>query len=785
MKKLCLSIIGAILALIALSPVAFAARTQSSWLVSDDGTYIYPANALNVLLPLVNGYLNFGTFSGFSGYGFRDNGGTMQFKNNGGSWQNFGTGSGGGGGGAGTFSTTSPFGTTQVQYPTFSPTVTSLDQSATSTSKWWFDPVTALQKITGSFWVTASSTLQNFTFVNATGTQATTTSLATAILCLAGDCRTAWPPSGTVTSVSVASANGFAGSSSGGATPSLTLSTSVTGIVKGNGMSLSAASNGTDYSLITANTCSAGNHFSQVTAAGAFTCTADSGGGGGGSATNNWSTTTNGVALYPNGGSSTGIVIGAQATDTNALVQIFPQPNLMSFSVSSTSSGFPPFFEIEQSGNVGIGTSTAQAKLSIMAPSGVSTTSPLVDISTSSLSANQSVIARISNGGLVGFGTTTILNTEFAVQNLNNATNILGLYTQAGTVAATLSNTPTFTVGVGANSDNMNGAAGSIAFGGGTMNQNIFSMNNSSSATFRNNVATAGSGMLYGGSLAVASFAALQSTMGVGTTDAVRFLGGNNGSIEFGRFQDTSGIVNATVGSSTNSGGTLNSTLLVASFNQSSQNQFTVASSTAGGATSTSFVVAPNGNVGVATSTPTSPFSLNGAFSWQNAPTSGTTLDNVCLTNSNQVVVTTGGCTISTAADKTNIVPLSGVLQEMLQIQPVSYELTDDALGDQKGDPNLSKEQIGLVAQQVLPIIPDLVTVDPTTLEPRTIRYDVLAVWVLKAFQEAYSNFFTEISSLTDRMTGAESNIVSLQAQVDALQSEIAQLQKPVVNTKP
>jgi hypothetical protein len=50
-----------------------------------------------------------------------------------------------------------------------------------------------------------------------------------------------------VTSVSVASANGFTGTSSGGATPSLTLATSITGVLKGNGTAISAASAGTDY----------------------------------------------------------------------------------------------------------------------------------------------------------------------------------------------------------------------------------------------------------------------------------------------------------------------------------------------------------------------------------------------------------------------------------------------------------------------------------------------------------------------------------------------------------
>jgi len=50
-----------------------------------------------------------------------------------------------------------------------------------------------------------------------------------------------WAAGGSVTAVSVASANGFAGSSSGGTTPILTLSTTVTGILFGNGTSVAAA----------------------------------------------------------------------------------------------------------------------------------------------------------------------------------------------------------------------------------------------------------------------------------------------------------------------------------------------------------------------------------------------------------------------------------------------------------------------------------------------------------------------------------------------------------------
>ena len=54
--------------------------------------------------------------------------------------------------------------------------------------------------------------------------------------------------SGTVTSVSVVSANGFAGSvATATSTPAITVSTSITGVLKGNGTAISAATAGTDY----------------------------------------------------------------------------------------------------------------------------------------------------------------------------------------------------------------------------------------------------------------------------------------------------------------------------------------------------------------------------------------------------------------------------------------------------------------------------------------------------------------------------------------------------------
>ena len=54
--------------------------------------------------------------------------------------------------------------------------------------------------------------------------------------------------SGSVTSVSVVSANGFAGTvATATSTPAITVSTSITGVLKGNGTAISAAVAGTDY----------------------------------------------------------------------------------------------------------------------------------------------------------------------------------------------------------------------------------------------------------------------------------------------------------------------------------------------------------------------------------------------------------------------------------------------------------------------------------------------------------------------------------------------------------
>lgn len=90
--------------------------------------------------------------------------------------------------------------------------------------------------------LTTKGDLLGYSTVNARLAVGTDGQVVTADSTQALGIKWATPTTGTVTAVSVVSANGLAGSSSGGATPALTLSTTVTGILQGNGTAISAAS---------------------------------------------------------------------------------------------------------------------------------------------------------------------------------------------------------------------------------------------------------------------------------------------------------------------------------------------------------------------------------------------------------------------------------------------------------------------------------------------------------------------------------------------------------------
>lgn len=110
-QKLALAVGTALLFLLPNS--ALAARTDSLWDYPLGGNY-YKTNGspsgVDILIYGSNHYLNWGSLSGSTGYGLRDNAGTIEFKNQGGAWA--GIGSGGGGGSAYPFTPLTNYATT-------------------------------------------------------------------------------------------------------------------------------------------------------------------------------------------------------------------------------------------------------------------------------------------------------------------------------------------------------------------------------------------------------------------------------------------------------------------------------------------------------------------------------------------------------------------------------------------------------------------------------------------------------------------------------------------------
>ena len=147
---------------------------------------------------------------------------------------------------------------------------------------------------------------------------------------------------GTVTSVSVASANGFAGTvANATSTPAITVSTSITGVLKGNGTAISAATANTDYqspiSLTTIGTTGAASFNGTTLNIPQYS----SGGGGGGTVTSvGGSGSVNGITLTGTVTSSGVLTLGGTLSGINLATQVtgnLPVANLGGGTAASAS----------------------------------------------------------------------------------------------------------------------------------------------------------------------------------------------------------------------------------------------------------------------------------------------------------------------------------------------------------------------------------------------------------------------------------------------------------------
>jgi hypothetical protein len=127
---------------------------------------------------------------------------------------------------------------------------------------------------------------------------------------------------GTVTSVSVNSANGFSGSvANSTSTPAITIATTVNGLLKGNGTAVSAASAGTDYqvpiTLTTTGSSGAATFVNNVLNIPQYS----GGGGGGGGITSVTATANSGITAVTVGGAVT-LNTTYASTSTSGVVKI-------------------------------------------------------------------------------------------------------------------------------------------------------------------------------------------------------------------------------------------------------------------------------------------------------------------------------------------------------------------------------------------------------------------------------------------------------------------------------
>lgn len=178
---------------------------------------------------------------------------------------------------------------------------------------------------------------------------------------------------GTVTDVSVVSANGFAGTvATSTTTPAITLSTTITGVLKGNGTAISAASSSTDYAALAFKTISVSGQSDVVADSPIDTLTLV--GGTGMTITTNASTDT--ITFTVSGGSATDITVGTTTVSGGTTTRILYDNAGVLGEYTLTGTGTVAVMQTSPTlitPVLGVATATSINKVAITAPSSSAT----------------------------------------------------------------------------------------------------------------------------------------------------------------------------------------------------------------------------------------------------------------------------------------------------------------------------------------------------------------------------------------------------------------------------
>ncbi|GEM_PF-3266827 len=447
--------------------------------------------------------------------------------------------------------------------------------------------------------------------------------------------------------------------------------------------------------------------------------------------------------------------IYATSTDTSNYerLSIIATSTGFIFSAQSAGQGIPRNFNFSNTGaggNVGIGTSSPWARLSVSATS-TSATTPLFVVSSSTASASTTAFF-IDSEGRVAVGTTTIVspNTltvhgsaqfDYLTATSTNATStFVGNF---GTLSGSfLSDTNGITTISSAALTNLNfdtdaglvswtdlpissapinTPQGYVASIGGNPLLSLYSISNNSAGGTNGGVddlrVAIGTSTPYSrlsvwgvSTTTVASRGIFEV---VDTASTTLFQIFNTGRAAFGT---SSPYAQVSI-----SGTTTPSSTGIPIF---------AVSTTTSGVDRVALVVANDGRIGIATATPWRSLSVSGTVSFQGITNDGSG-NYVCLSANNELTYNGSACAgASSERFKHSIESIGGNgLEIVKKLRPVSFVYNTEK------SPNDPSTHLGFIAEEVDKIMPDLVVYDKEGL-PMSVKYNEFAPVIVKAIQE-------------------------------------------------
>lgn len=318
---------------------------------------------------------------------------------------------------------------------------------------------------------------------------------------------------GTVTSVSVVSANGFAGSvATATTTPAITISTTITGLIKGDGTAISAASAATDYAAVA---------FKTIAVSGQSDVVADS-------PVDTLTLVGSGITITTNATTDT---ITFTATAASLTVGSTAIASGTTTKVLYDNAGVLGEYTVSGSGNVAMTTSPVFTTPSLGAATATSINGLTITASTGTLTITN--LKTVSHSA-----STTFAGTDGKTLTISNTLTLTGTdgssvaFGAGGTVLYTTSTIPltvgATTIASGTNTRilyNNSGVLGEYTLtGSGT----VVAMQ--TAPTFVTSITVP---LVIGGSGTTGTQLTIKTTTGNGTTDQIVFVGGNNGATTF------------------------------------------------------------------------------------------------------------------------------------------------------------------------------------------------------------------------------------------------------------